>query len=319
MQKPILVVLAAGMGSRYGGMKQLDPVGPAGQLIIDYSIYDARRAGFEKVIFIIRKEKRSRLPRRHRGPAVPPDGGGLRFPGPGGPARPLYRPGRADQALWHRQAVLSARSLIEGPFAVINSDDYYGPQAFQAVYDHLSTHTDGARYQYCMVGYQLQNTVTENGSVSRGMCQVGPDGMLQSVTERTRIVQRDGLIQYADGDSWVTLPGSTTVSMGLWGLGASFLAEAEARFSRFLAEELPQNPLKCEYFLPSVISQLIARTRPSSRYCTAPTSGTASPTGKISPEWWPPWPPSPGRASTPPNSDPKPKGLVAKRAKKDRQ
>ena len=104
-----------------------------------------------------------------------------------------------------------------------------GPQAFQAVYDHLSTHTDGARYQYCMVGYQLQNTVTENGSVSRGMCQVGPDGMLQSVTERTRIVQRDGLIQYARrGTAGSPCPASTTVSMGLWGLGASFLAEAEA-------------------------------------------------------------------------------------------
>ena len=261
MQKPVLVVLAAGMGSRYGGMKQLDPVGPAGQLIIDYSIYDARRAGFEKVIFIIRKENEADFRAAIGDRLSHLMEVGYAFQALEDLPAPYTVPAGRTKPFGTGQAVLSARSLIEGPFAVINSDDYYGPQAFQAVYDHLSTHTDGARYQYCMVGYQLQNTVTENGSVSRGVCQVGPDGMLQSVTERTRIVQRDGLIQYADGDSWVTLPGSTTVSMGLWGLGASFLAEAEARFSRFLAEELPQNPLKCEYFLPSVISQLIAEDK----------------------------------------------------------
>ena len=261
MQKPVLVVLAAGMGSRYGGMKQLDPVGPAGQLIIDYSIYDARRAGFEKVIFIIRKENEADFRAAIGDRLSHLMEVGYAFQSLEDLPAPYTVPAGRTKPFGTGQAVLSARSLIEGPFAVINSDDYYGPQAFQAVYDHLSTHTDGARYQYCMVGYQLQNTVTENGSVSRGVCQVGPDGMLQSVTERTRIVQRDGLIQYADGDSWVTLPGSTTVSMGLWGLGASFLAEAEARFSRFLAEELPPNPLKCEYFLPSVISQLIAEDK----------------------------------------------------------
>ena len=261
MQKPVLVVLAAGMGSRYGGMKQLDPVGPAGQLIIDYSIYDARRAGFEKVIFIIRKENEADFRAAIGDRLSHLMEVGYAFQSLEDLPAPYTVPAGRTKPFGTGQAVLSARSLIEGPFAVINSDDYYGPQAFQAVYNHLSTHTDGARYQYCMVGYQLQNTVTENGSVSRGVCQVGPDGMLQSVTERTRIVQRGGLIQYADRDSWVTLPGSTTVSMGLWGLGASFLAEAEARFSRFLAEELPQNPLKCEYFLPSVISQLIAEDK----------------------------------------------------------
>ena len=219
MQKPVLVVLAAGMGSRYGGMKQLDPVGPAGQLIIDYSIYDARRAGFEKVIFIIRKENEADFRAAIGDRLSHLMEVGYAFQSLEDLPAPYTVPAGRTKPFGTGQAVLSARSLIEGPFAVINSDDYYGPQAFQAVYDHLSTHADGARYQYCMVGYQLQNTVTENGSVSRGVCQVGPDGMLQSVTERTRIVQRDGLIQYADGDSWVTLPGSTTVSMGLWGWG----------------------------------------------------------------------------------------------------
>ena len=157
------------------------------------------------------------------------------------------------------QAVLSARHLIHGPFAVINSDDYYGPEAFRVMYDYLSTHTDGEKAQYCMVGYQVKNTVTENGSVSRGVCEVAPDGTLTSVTERTKIVQeKDGTIRYADGDGWVTLPGDTLVSMGFWGLTAGFMAEAETRFPRFLAENLTQNPLKCEYFLPTIISDLIA-------------------------------------------------------------
>ena len=153
----------------------------------------------------------------------------------------------------------SARELIHGPFAVINADDYYGPEAFRVIYDYLSTHADGDKYQFCMVGYQVKNTVTENGSVSRGVCEVGPDGMLTSVTERTKIVQApDGVIRYADGDAWVDLPGDTLVSMGCWGLTASFMQEAQARFSAFLAGNLPANPLKCEYFLPTIVSDLIA-------------------------------------------------------------
>lgn len=262
MDKPVLVVLAAGMGSRYGGMKQLDPVGPSGQLIIDYSIYDARRAGFEKVIFIIRQEFEADF-RKAIGdrlsslmeveyayqslddlpaPYTPPEGRTKPF-GTG-------------------QAVLSARNLIHGPFAVINSDDYYGPEAFRVMYEYLSTHADTQQYQYCMVGYQVKNTVTENGSVSRGVCVVNSDGMLDSVTERTKIVQeKDGTIRYADGDGWVTLPGDTLVSMGIWGLTASFMQEAQARFSGFLAESLPKDPMKCEYFLPTIISDLIAENK----------------------------------------------------------
>ena len=258
MDKPVLVVLAAGMGSRYGGMKQLDPVGPSGQIIIDYSIFDARRAGFEKVIFIIRQEfeadfrkaigdRLSRLMEVEYAYQSLED-----LPAP------YTVPEGRTKPFGTGQAVLSARKLIHGPFAVINADDYYGPEAFRVMYEYLSTHADTQQYQYCMVGYQVKNTVTENGSVSRGVCQVGDDGMLTSVVERTKIVQdKDGVIRYADGDSWVDLPGDTLVSMGIWGLTASFLQEAEARFSGFLAENLPQNPLKCEYFLPTIISDLI--------------------------------------------------------------
>ena len=258
MAKPVLVVLAAGMGSRYGGMKQLDPVGPGGQIIIDYSIYDARRAGFEKVIFIIRKENEAdfraaigdRLSRLMQVEYA--------FQALDDLPAPYAVPEGRTKPFGTGQAVLSARSLVDGPFAVINADDYYGPEAFRQVYDYLSTHEDGGKYQYCMVGYQVKNTVTENGSVSRGVCEVGPDGMLESVTERTKIVQEaGGAIRYADGGAWVDLPGDTLVSMGCWGLSASFMREAEARFSAFLAENLPANPLKCEYFLPTVVSELI--------------------------------------------------------------
>ena len=258
MDKPVLVVLAAGMGSRYGGMKQLDPVGPSGQLIIDYSIFDARRAGFEKVIFIIRQEFEAdfrkaigdRLSRLMEVEYAYQSLDDL-------PA-PYTAPEGRTKPFGTGQAVLSARNLIHGPFAVINSDDYYGPEAFRVMYEYLSTHADTQQYQYCMVGYQVKNTVTENGSVSRGVCVVGSDGMLESVTERTKIVQdKDGVIRYADGDSWVDLPGDTLVSMGIWGLTASFMQEAQDRFSGFLAESLPKEPMKCEYFLPTIISDLI--------------------------------------------------------------
>ena len=241
MERPVLLVLAAGMGSRYGGTKQLDPVGPGGQLIIDYSIYDARRAGFEKVVFIIRKEHAAafhaaigdRLSRLMEVAYAFQSLDDL----PAGFAVPAGR----TKPFGTGQAVLSARRLVRGPFAVINADDYYGPEAFREVYNYLSAHPDGEKYQYCMVGYQVKNTVTASGSVSRGVCEVGPDGV----------------IRYADGGGWVTLAPDTLVSMGIWGLGASFMREAEARFAPFLAANLPGNPLKCEYFLPTVISDLI--------------------------------------------------------------
>lgn len=259
MEKPVLVVLAAGMGSRYGGMKQLDPVGPHGQIIIDYSLFDARRAGFETVIFIIRKENEAdfraaigdRLARQMEVKYAFQQLDDL-------PA-PFTVPAGRTKPFGTGHAVLSARGLIDGPFAVINADDYYGPEAFRVMYDYLSTHTDGSQYRYCMVGYQLRNTVTKNGSVSRGVCVADETGALVSVTERTRIEQEGSVIHFTEdgGASWTELPGDTPVSMGLWGFGASFLPEAQARFRTFLEQNLEANPLKCEYFLPSIVSELI--------------------------------------------------------------
>ena len=259
MNKPVLVVMAAGMGSRYGGMKQIDPVGPNGEVIIDYSIYDARRAGFETVVFVIKHEiedafKAAIGDRMSKIMNVKyafqqldnlPAG----FTVPEGREKP-----------WGTcHAILAAKDVIDGPFAVINADDYYGPEAFKVMYDYLSTHEDGTFYDYCMVSYLLKNTVSENGSVARGVCVPTDDGCLANVTERTRIETfEDGSIRYTeDGENWVTLPGDTLVSMNLWGFTKSFLAEAEQRFAAWLEKNVPLNPMKCEYFLPLVVSALI--------------------------------------------------------------
>lgn len=267
MSKPVLVVMAAGMGSRYGGMKQIDPVGPYGQVIMDYSLYDARRAGFETVIFVIKHEIEAAF-RAAIGDRVAramdvryafqqldtlPDG----FSVPDGRAKP-----------WGTcHAVLAAKDLIDGPFAVINADDYYGPEAFRVMYDYLSTHTDGEVYDYCMVSYLLRNTVSENGSVARGVCEANADGTLRSVTERTHIEPYEGGIHYTEdgGASWIDLPGDAPVSMNLWGFGQSFLREADRRFTGWLAENLPRDPLKCEYFLPLVVTQLLHEGKASVR------------------------------------------------------
>ena len=259
MNKPVLVIMAAGMGSRYGGLKQLDPVGNHGQLIIDYSIYDAHRAGFDTVIFVIKEEneadfracigdrvskvmdvkyafqRKDDLP---AGYAVPPE-----RTKPWGTA----------------QAALSARNLVDGPFAIINADDYYGPEAYKLIYDYLCAHPDGDVYEYVMVGYLLKNTVTENGSVARGVCTVDGEHILRDIHERTAIEKDGDNARFTEdgGQTWTPLPGNTTVSMNMWGFTRSFMDEALARFPAFLDKALAENPAKAEYFLPTVVEQLI--------------------------------------------------------------
>ena len=192
MNKPVLVVMAAGMGSRYGGLKQIDPVGSHGQLIIDYSIYDARRAGFETVVFVIKHEIEDtfkaaigdRLSKVIHVKYVYQDLNDL----PAGYSAPEGRIKPWGTA----HAILSARTAVDGPFAVINSDDYYGPEAFKAIYDYLERHPDQPGcYEYAMAGYRLGNTVTEHGHVARGICEEDPEGFLVRVTERTHI-EKDG-------------------------------------------------------------------------------------------------------------------------------
>ena len=260
MKKPILVVLAAGMGSRYGGLKQIDPVGPNGEVIIDYSIFDARRAGFETVVFIIKHEIEDafkaaigdRLSKvmEVRYAFQQLDDLPAGFTVPEGREKP-----------WGTShAILAARDVIDAPFAVINADDYYGPEAFQVIYDYLSTHSDDDKYRYAMVGYLLKNTVTENGHVARGVCVENPDHTLADVTERTKIATYEGGIHFTedDGATWTDVPADTPVSMNLWGFDPSFVGELKTRFVPFMQElASTPNPLKTEFLLPTVVGQML--------------------------------------------------------------
>lgn len=257
--------MAAGMGSRYGGLKQIDPVDREGHIIMDFSIFDAKRAGFEKVVFIIKRENEKDFKEAvgHRMEQVMdvvyvfqdidkiPEG----FQVPEGRVKPW---GTAH-------AVLCAMDEVDGPFAVINADDYYGRHAFQVIYDYLTTHEDDEKYRYTMVGYRLKNTVTDNGHVSRGVCELDPEKHLVAINERTRIEKRDGGIAYSedDGETWISLDPDTLVSMNMWGFTQSMMEEIRRGFPGFLEKGLSENPMKCEYYLPSVVSGLLAEDRAS--------------------------------------------------------
>lgn len=251
MNQPTLVIMAAGLGSRFGGCK---PVDGAGHVIIDFSIYDAVRAGFGKVVCIIKPELEDDFRSAIGDRIAPfvnleyayqtldklPEGHSV----PEGRAKP-----------WGTgHAVLCAKDAIDGPFAVINADDFYGLGAFQAAARFLSApHADN---EHAMVAYRVENTLTENGSVSRGVCSV-KDGRLTGVTERTKIVPREGGAAFIEDGAETFLPAGTPVSMNLWAFQHSMLDELETRFGQYLDENLPVNPMKCEYFLPLVPNALI--------------------------------------------------------------
>ena len=259
MKKPVLVIMAAGMGSRYGGLKQIDPVDQEGHIIMDFSIYDAKRAGFEKVVFIIKKENEAdfkecignRMEEQMEVVYVYQDLHNLPegFSVPEGRVKPFGT----------GHAILSCIDEIDGPFVVINADDYYGRDAFQVIYDYLASHQDDEKYRYAMVGYILENTLTDNGYVARGVCETDENGYLTDIVERTRIEKKDGGAAFTedDGATWNFLPVDSIVSMNMWGFGASILPELKSRFGKFLEENLEKNPLKCEYFLPSVVNELL--------------------------------------------------------------
>lgn len=271
MAKPILIIMAAGMGSRYGGLKQIDPISDKGEIILDFSLYDAMMAGFEKVIFIIKKENEAdfrALIDERAGKYMQVEYAFQELSDI--PAGYQVPEGRVKP--WGTcHAVLSARKLIDGPFAVINADDYYGPGAFQTIYDYLENAKDDEKYRYCMVGYQLEKTLTENGHVARGVCEVGENGQLVDIVERTKIMYHDGGIAFTedDGATWQPLEEGTTVSMNFWGFTESFVHEMEARFPAFLDKALAENPLKGEYFLPGVVDQLIQEQKASVRVLTS--------------------------------------------------
>lgn len=269
--KPVLVVLAAGMGSRYGGLKQIDPVGSHGEAILDYSIYDAYEAGFRTAVILIKEairedfmstvgvrlakspmEIRYAYQELHKLPAG--------YTVPEGRVKP-FGTGHA--------VICAGEQVGDAPFAVINADDYYGKAAFKTIFNFLSTSADPCGY--CMVGYRLDKTVTDNGSVARGICATDDQGYLTGITEQTRIEKYDGGIHYTeDGETWVDLAPDTIVSMNLMGFQPSFLQEARDRFPAFLDKALAENPMKGEYFLPSIVQQLLTEGKATMKMLTSP-------------------------------------------------
>ena len=263
MSDPVLVIMAAGMGSRYGGLKQIDPVGVCGEKIIDFSLFDARRAGFRKAVFIIKEEllpdfQEAVFQKASRYMEIQwvfqkltdvPEGVTV----PEGRVKP-WGTGHA--------ALTAARVLGDAPYAVINADDFYGREAFEKIYNFLKNARDGAKLDFAMVGYYLRNTVTENGYVSRGVCQI-ENGLLQSITERTHIEKRDQGIAFTEdnGATWTPLAQDAVVSMNLWGFTPGFTAALETDFLRFFQEDVPKNPEKAEFFLPFVVNDLLARNK----------------------------------------------------------
>ena len=273
-KKPVLVVMAAGMGSRYGGLKQIDPVGPCGEAILDYSLYDAYEAGFETAVIIIKeaikKDFMETVGKRLENAPIEiryayqeldklPEG----YTVPEGRTKP-----------WGTShAVLCAKDEIgDAPFVALNADDYYGKSAFKVIYDYLCNAEDKEKYDYCMVGYRLGNTVTTNGSVARGVCNTDENGYLTCIDERTKIEVYEGGIHFTedDGQTWTDVAADTPVSMNMWGYTPSFLKEIEARFPAFLDQALSGNTAKAEFFLPVTISQMLKEEKATVKVLTSP-------------------------------------------------
>lgn len=259
-KEPILLIMAAGMGSRYGGLKQMDPVGPSGEVILDYSIFDARRAGFKRVIFLIKHEIEADFKRLVGSHIEPHMEVRYAFQQVEKIPAPFTVPQGRVKPWGTGHAVLCCKEFIDAPFVVINADDYYGVDAFQTAYDVLTSLRDDEKQRFMMVGYQLPNTLTENGHVSRGVCETDAEGNLISVTERTHIIKSsDGPLYTEDGATYHLLPDTALVSMNMWGFTPSFVDALEAGFPAFLEKAVKENPLKGEYFLPSVVSDLLAK------------------------------------------------------------
>ena len=255
MANPVLVVMAAGMGSRYGGLKQIDPVGPNGQIIMHYSIYDAWKAGFRRVVFIIKEELLDAFRERIGNAAEKLMQVDYVFQSPDKLPEGCTMPEGRTKPLGTGHAIYCVRGVVSEPFAVINADDFYGAQAFQCLYDYLKDAQDDDKYRYCMVGYRVENTLTENGTVSRGICEADENGYLADIVERTAI-SRDANGVISDPEAGEIAEG-TLVSMNMWGFTSSFLDELETGLRTFMMDELPKNPAKGEYYLPFAVDHLI--------------------------------------------------------------
>ncbi|MGV8983101.1 nucleotidyltransferase family protein [Clostridium sp.] len=270
MIKPTLVIMAAGMGSRYGGLKQIDPVGPSGEIIMDYSIHDAIKAGFGKAVVIIKEERladfKDIIGRRVEGLVETAYVFQKIDTVPAGCSVPTERTKPWGTA----HAIMCCKNEVDTPFLVINADDFYGESTFKLMRDYLVNIENGKDcYEYSMVGFKLENTLTEHGQVARGVCEVDSHGYLSAIKERTQIKKFEEGAKYTeDGENWVAIPEGSTVSMNTWGLAPSIFEELEKKFLIFL-EENKNNILKAEYFLPSVIDSLIAEDKAKVKVLTS--------------------------------------------------
>lgn len=262
-KEPTLVVMAAGLGSRYGGAKQIDKMTDTGEIILDFSLYDAMMAGFKRVVFVIREEHRDifrELVDERAGRFMEV---GYAFQKLDDIPEGIEVPEGREKPWGTSHAIYACRHLIDGPFLVINADDYYGPGGFASVYEYLTTHEDGNVMKFCMAGYHLANTITENGHVARGVCQTDENGLLTSIVERKKILRRPEGISFTedDGETWTVLPEDTLVSMNFWGLSAGIMDAINEGMEEFFRRVVPTNPLKAEYLLPETIDRLIKEGR----------------------------------------------------------
>ncbi|MCI5981796.1 MAG: nucleotidyltransferase [Bacteroidales bacterium] len=256
--KPTLFVLAAGMGSRYGGLKQLDGLGPNGETIMDYSIFDAIRGGFGKVVFVIRKDFedafREKVLSKYEG-HIPTE---LVFQSINDLPEGFTCPEGRQKPWGTNHAVLMGKDVIREPFAVINADDFYGRDTFAVIGKYLSELPEGAKNDYCMVGFRVGNTLSESGTVARGICSTDANGHLTTVVERTEIMRVDGPVCYKDEEGkWVAVPDNTPVSMNVWGFTPDYFAHSEAYFKEFLSDPKNMQNLKAEFFIPLMVNKLI--------------------------------------------------------------
>lgn len=252
--KPTLFILAAGMGSRYGGLKQLDPLGPGGETIMDYSVFDALRAGFGKIVFVIRhdfeQEFRDKIVAKYEG-LVPVE---IVFQDIDNIPEGYTRNPERTKPWGTGHAVLMGADAIHEPFAVINADDYYGPESFRLLAEFLAN-AAGKENQYCMVGFKIENTLSENGGVSRGLCQISPEGFLTGVEECHNIRFENGQLLQTRADKDSPFPEGASVSMNMWGFTPDYFDYTRDMFRDFLDEN--RNELKAEFYIPTVVNNLI--------------------------------------------------------------
>ena len=272
MKEPILLIMAAGMGSRYGGLKQMDPVGPGGEVILDYSIFDAKRAGFKRVIFLIKHEIEEDFKRIVGSRIEKHMDVSYAFQQLDKIPAPFTVPEGRVKPWGTGHAVLCCQEYIDAPFLAINADDYYGVEAYKMAYDKLCQLQDDDKARYFMMGYELRNTLTENGYVSRGVCQVDESGCLAGVKETTHIISTcDGPMFTEDGETYHRLPEDAAVSMNMFGFTPSIIDEMKVTFPIFHQTTVKENPLKSEYYLPMVVNGMLEKETASVEVLKCPS------------------------------------------------